>query len=266
MNRRALIPTAAALAAVALVPASALAKPAPLYSVSITGSQTSIWSYGHAASGFCDANVDSKGTQIVRFTSPGKIKLRLHTFRGHRPYFAAATDPVAKYGVAQPIGIYASAEREATETSNTPDGDKCRGTGSTDTTIPRDCGDRIGRLDMKFGWDYSTRSNYLRLGGHYQSFTVGTLANFVPPMGSGLPLGQTFRNCGFWAPTVSNPGVDELLEAEEPIKPKRILGLRPGKSVRISGDFDLPYWDSWKDAEHDGKSAVVWNATIKRLK
>ena len=267
MTRRALIPTVAALVAVALVPAAASAKkPAPLYSVTITGAQTSTWTYGHVASGFCDANIDSKGSQIVRFTTPGKVKMRLYSVKGHRPYFAAASDKVAQYGVAMPIQTYASAEREATENITVPDGDKCRGTGSTDTTIPRDCGDRVGRLDMKFGWDYSTRKNYLRLGGHYQSFSVGTLANFIPPMGSGLPLGQTYRNCGFWAPTVSNPGVDELLEAEEPVKPKRILGLKPGRAVKVSGDFDLPYWNSWKDAEHDGKSAVTWNATIKRVK
>jgi hypothetical protein len=266
MNRRTLIPTAAAVAAAALVPASALAKPAPLYSVSITGSQTSTWTYGHVANGFCDANVDASGSQIVRLTSPGKIKLRLYSVKGHRPFFAAAGDKLAKYGIAQPIGIYASAEREAAETITVPDGEACRGTGSTDTTIPHDCGDRIGRLDMKLGWDYSTRNNHLRLGGHYESFSVGSLANFVPPRGTGAPLGHTYRNCSFWAPTASNPGVDDLLEAEEPIKPKRVLALKPGRSLRVSADFDLPYWAAWKDSEHDGKSAAVWNVTIKRLK
>ena len=111
-----------------------------------------------------------------------------------------------------------------------------------------------------------TRDNHLRLGGHYESFFVDTLPPYLPNRFSGPPLGQTYKNCAFWAPSVAPVASDDLFEAEEKLPVKKLVGLKRGKSLRVSADFELPYWDTWKDNEHDGENDTVWNATIKRLK
>src|SRR3954463_495376 len=150
--------TAAALVAIAAVPASADAakhhpkkKKEAVYELQLKGSEAVTWHY-EAPSDGCFYGAKGDGSQQVIYNTH-KIKVKaVRSKLGDREgqiQLATLDDPTAQFGITQGIPALVSVDREGEIVSSAG----CGGTGgSTQQPPPKDCGTRFGRIRLEAGW------------------------------------------------------------------------------------------------------------------
>ena len=248
-----------------VAPGAASAKKNPTYAVSIKGNQVSAWNQAHVASGFCDATVNGAGSQDIPIITDKPLKLELFRPKGMPALFAKPGDPSAKYGFAMPIEVSVNADREGYQNIQAPGG-VCNGTGGWDgQQLPKDCDLRFGTLELGLGYGdpaapgivNDNTKDVLRLSGRYTDFFV------VPPLAGetdGEPIGHTYQNCPYW-PAGSASGLDQLVVTGEVLPVAKLVKLKKGKSVKLSGGAQEPETSD----DFSGETTIAWNLTIKRV-
>jgi hypothetical protein len=273
-SKRTIVICILALAALA-APASAGAKPkpvtAPLFSVTLKGTQVSTWEHSHDPQYACDATVRGNGSQQLKYSLANPIKLKLVEPKGGRALLALPKDTLAEDGYpgfAIPFAI--SANREGSEEVILAAGGDCNGTGNWDGTRPkRDCDeDRQGRLDLQLGYsaygiNRAPRPGHFQVAGKYYSF----IDSIVPePNGTGPAEGKalslTFENCPYWAKGSASPSTDELAPATGRLPLGKLRALRVGKTLKASGHKR----ETYAEGDYTGDTLHAWNIKLERIK
>ncbi len=172
---------------------------------------------------------------------------------------ASPSDKIAQYGAAQEMAAGARVEREGYQNIQAPGGD-CNGTGGWDgQRPPRDCGERSGLLRFHLGWGAAPSAGggpedvagRLKLSARYDAFTDLE-----------LPLGHTFENCPFWAPSAIGPGSDELVVASERFSVAKLAKLKKGRSLKVVADAT----ETYDEGDFGGQTINTWTLKLTRLK
>src|SRR3954453_7804255 len=263
--------TAAALVAIAAVPASADAakhhtkkKKEAVYELQLKGSEAVTWHYEAPPDG-CFYGAKGDGSQQVTYDTH-KIKVKaVRSKLGDREgqiQFATLDDHVAQYGAPQGIPALVSVEREGEIISSAG----CGGTGGrTQQPPPKDCGNPFGRIRLDAGW-HNVAS--FTVGGRYDNFgdpAPGELGDQIPPVGvpqSAIVVAQTFDNCPILLPSGSAAASDELTEASTHINEKRLP--KKGRTLNLSGGDRDQAADP--DGQRTSETSVAWNLTLKRVR
>jgi hypothetical protein len=270
----------AALAAPASAGAKAKPKPvAPLFSVTLKGTQVSTWEHTHDPQHACDATIRGNGSQQINYDLLSPIKLKLVVPKGGRALLVLPKDTLAQYGYPGfSIPFRVVANREGSEETIIAPGGACNGTGNWDGTRPkRDCDEeRHGRVDLQLGYaaygiNPAPRAGHLQVAGKYYSFIDpipegGSLGPVPEPEPTGVaegePLGQTFENCPYWAEGSASPSTDELVPAVGKLPLGKLRVLPKGKTVKASGHKR----ETYAEGDFKGDTLHTWNLKLKRIK
>ena len=275
-TKRTILGCILALAALS-APASAGAKSkpepvaAPLFSVTLKGTQVSTWEHKHDPQHACDATVRGNGSQQIGYDLIAPIKLKLVVPKRGRATLALPKDTLAQYGFPGfAIPFRVDANREGSEQTIIASGGACNGTGGWDGSAPkRDCDeDRQGRVDLQLGYaaygiNPAPRAGHFQVAGRYDSF-VDTIVPQVVPTGAteGEPLGNTFENCPYWAEGSASPSSDELAPAVGKLPLGKLRALAKGKTVKASGHKRERY----AEGDFTGDTLHTWNIKLERLR
>jgi hypothetical protein len=236
----------AATALLAALPASADASsPKPRtanFTLTLKGSQSTVWHYEHVAdpNDGCDVGSKGDGSQLIRYSTPQPVKVGAYQAKGARPFLA-------------PVKLKADAEREGDYKVDygAIDPSRCPAQGSGDggdvqpAPLP-DCGKRSGTIDLALDF---TRKDHLELTGTSPAF---------PSAG----LDSAYTLCEIEIGGLHGPETNgELLKGAVKLAEAKLFDKHRRKiTVHASGVY--PY----AVGAATGKTIVTYNLTLRRTR
>lgn len=274
MTRIARIAAACALAVGALAaPAVASATPvkAPLFALTLKGTQVSTWEQQHDPQFACDATVRGNGSQQLGYDLRKPITLKLVVPKQGKATLALPKDTLAEHGFPGfGVPFRVDADREGSVQTIQAPGGACNGTGGYTGGAPkRDCDEsRQGRVELQLGYaaygiDPAPPAGRFQVAGRYRSF-IDTPVPQVDPTEptEGKALSLTFENCPYWAMGSASPSSDELVPTTGKLPLKQLRTLAKGKTVKTSGAKRVRY----AEGDFKGDTLHTWNIKLKRIK
>jgi hypothetical protein len=275
--------TAAALALVAAVPATATAsapkKPAPLkqavFKATLSGSQVTTWEYHHVQGDDdgCDHDINGNGDQTIKFdvgrkfkitfTQPPKSNPDLLGTKG-RP--SVLTDQLYLTGNLK-------ADRHGEETYGPINHATCPGdNGGADPGYvepPSDCGVRHGTFRPKLYFfdnspDQSDDELFVPLPGLKNHLTLDSwLYDWEKADGSGSDseLRNTYERCPWHLPNSYPDEAGHIYISGAKLSEKQLFNKKRG-SIVVSGD----HIQKRGGGESSGQTILAWNLRLTRVK
>jgi hypothetical protein len=255
--------TAAALAAVAAVPATADAAKRPYkeatFKATLSGSQVTTWEYHHKLQSGCDVAADGYGDQTIKFDAGRSFKV---TFarppKGQPNLFSSNGRPIV---TTFPIGLplRATAERNGDYKVNYQEHRQCDGGagGGGETNLPpKDCGMRTGSFNFRlFFRDPSlddeiviplphplAEKNSLKLEGNYYRW------------GQASTLDDTYKNCPLLLEDTYVEKAGNIFTSPAKLVEKQVFDTRRKRFV-VSGHHIA-----------NGQTILAWNLRLTRVK
>jgi hypothetical protein len=235
------IATAAALCAVAALPAVAQAGQnidSAHFKASVKGVQTNKWSSTYESQGKCDSSGESHGTEVVRFATKKAQPVVASRFI---KYVMIDSDPA---GTA--ITTRAKVTRHGVENAD-PTPPECEGTGGGGTPPTPDCGTKRFNYDVDLGYSPAGKKRGVTLAP-----------------GLALPL-QPFVNC-----PVGGVGFPQMLTTNT--KRKQIVAELPAKELFDKKLGEIIVRGAGKQVEKnpaigiDRTATIEWEVTLHRVK
>lgn len=274
--------TAAALAAVVAVPATADAAAKKTYEeatfkATLSGSQVTTWEYHHMKDKDdpCDASANGYGDQTIKFVPGRSFKITFRTPPKGQPDLYLTDGRPTVFTTPFVLNVPATAERNADFTVNGSeiDPNRCGNNGGADpgyTPTPKDCGTRQGSFRVSFYFNDPSEDADLVVpipGGKNEPDKdhlklAPEQAEWLQPGGedSSTELRNTYVNCPWYLSSYpEDAGIPWISSAK--IKEARLFDKKRKKLV-ISGDHIVDL----SAADTTGKTILAWNLRLTRVK
>ena len=273
--------TAAALACVAAVPATADAAKKPYkeatFKATLSGSQVTTWEYHHVKDKDdpCDASANGYGDQTVKFVPGRSFKVTFRTPPKGQPDLYLTDGRPAVFLTPFVLNVPATADRNADFSVNAGeiDTDRCGDNGGADPNYvppPKDCGARTGMFRVSFYFNDPSEDADLLVplpGGkdepdkdHLKLATDSSEWSKPGSEESETELRNTYSNCPWHISSYpEDAGIPWISSAK--IKESRLFD-RKRKKLVISGDHIVDL----KATDTTGKTILAWNLRLTRVK
>jgi hypothetical protein len=273
--------TAAALAAVAAVPATADAAKKPYkeatFKATLSGSQVTTWEYHHAKQkdNPCDASANGYGDQTIKFVPGRTFRVTFRTPPKGQPDLYLTDGRPTVFTTPFVLNVAATAERNADLTVNYSEVDpnQCGDNGGADPNYvptPKDCGMRSGRFGVRLYFNDPSEDDDLvvPLPGSRDEpdkdhlKLSSTQAEWDKPGSddTATELRDTYVNCPWFLSSYpEDAGIPWISSAK--IKESRLFDKKRRKLV-ISGDHTVDL----KATDTTGKTILAWNLRLTRVK
>jgi hypothetical protein len=271
--------TAAALAAVAAVPATADAKQKPIkqatFKATLSGSQVTTWEYHHAKdkNDPCDASSNGYGDQTIKFDAKRKFKIQFSQPPKNNPNLFLTEGHPAVLTHPLYLSVDATADRNGELTTNAGeiDHDACPGDngGAAPDYMPppSDCGVRDGRFNTKIYFHDTSEDAELFVpfpGSENNRLRVeGTNYEWMTADGTGSEgeLRNTYERCPFHLEDSYIDQAGRIYIGPGKLSEKALFNKNRKKFV-VSGDHTFKRGSG----ETSGQTILAWNLRLTRVK
>lgn len=270
--------TAAMLAAVAAVPATADAAKKPYkeatFKATLSGSQVSIWEYHRPndKDDNCDASADGYGDQTIKFDAKRTFKITFRTPPKGQPDLYNTDGRPAVFATPFRLPVDAKAERNGEITTHTEDiaHGECGDNGGADPNyVPPtpDCGVRTGRFAARFYFNDPIEDSDLFVPltpvppdkDHLRLDTTDYDWDAAGGGEGSSEIRNVYERCPFYGEYVESAGHIYISPAK--IKESRLFDKKRKKLV-IAGDTT----STRTQDNTTSKTILAWNLRLKRIK